>query len=118
MSRLKEIQEEIIRLQAEIDEILKRPREPQLDGSVIAYRQRFARQGTWYHYSAIRSNGRWYTTGQKPSEAERLTWNQLWDGVTILGFQTVAESQYQVLREGLQIRNQLLVLPEPSGPYV
>lgn len=55
--------------------------EPVADGTVIAWTSQFMKGSKKYLYAAIRSDGRWYTTG--PNTPKAYAWGDLcewWDG--------------------------------------
>lgn len=49
--------------------------EPTTDDSVIAFRVRFNEGQRFYSYAALRSGGRWFTTG--PNSPKSYTWTEL-----------------------------------------
>ena len=64
------------------------------DGSVIAFLARFTPGGTKFKYSAIRCEGRWYTTG--PRSPKSYTWDELTEWFESLD----KVSKFGVLRTG------------------
>jgi hypothetical protein len=90
--RLTQAQSEVARLTAELEaaqrlaeRLAKKVeyREPEIDGTVITWTQKFHSGSTVYTYAAVRARGLWHITGQ----ATPLPWESLqkrWDSAESL----------------------------------
>lgn len=75
VDRISNIERRIQELEAEKERLLALPQDDFDNGAVITFTKHYSYSNKSYIYAAIKSNGRWYTTGPKSPKA--YTWYEL-----------------------------------------